>query len=94
MTNDPRIPSIRNNMPDVNPSDADISEIIALAWADDVSFEEIKQRYGISEKEVIRLMRGHLKRSSFKLWRERVSGRITKHRKLLKIKQRIQFDVS
>lgn len=75
----------------MNTSDADISEIIALAWADDVSFEEIKQRYGFSEKAVIRLMRGHLKRSSFKLWRERVSGRITKHRKLLKIKQQMSF---
>ena len=78
-------------MPDINPSDADISEIIALAWADNVSFEEIRQKCGFSEKEVIRLMRGHLKRSSFKLWRERVSGRITKHRKLLKAKRKVPY---
>lgn len=75
------------NMPLTSPSDADVSEIIALAWADDVSFDEIKQKHGLTEKDVILLMRGHLKRSSFKLWRERVSGRKTKHQKLLRAKQ-------
>jgi len=74
-------------MPLTSPSDADVSEIIALAWADDVSFDEIKQKHGLTEKDVILLMRGHLKRSSFKLWRERVSGRKTKHQKLLRAKQ-------
>ena len=75
------------NMPLTSPSDADVSEIIALAWADDVSFDEIKQKHGLTEKDVILLMRGYLKRSSFKLWRERVSGRKTKHQKLLRAKQ-------
>lgn len=65
-------------------SDGQISEIIALAWADDVSFDEIKEKTGLSEQDVIRLMRSELKSSSFKLWRARVSGRKTKHRKLLK----------
>ena len=74
-------------MPRMSPSDADISEIIALAWADDISFDEIKQKHGLTEKDVILLMRSHLKRSSFKLWRERVSGRKTKHQKLLRAKQ-------
>ena len=75
------------NRPLMSLSDADVSEIIALAWADDISFDEIKQKHGLSEKDVILLMRGHLKRSSFKLWRERVSGRKTKHQKLLRAKQ-------
>ena len=65
-------------------SDGQISEIIASAWADDVSFDEIKQKTGLSEQDVIRLMRTELNSSSFKLWRARVSGRKTKHRKLLK----------
>lgn len=69
------------------------SEIIALAWADDVSFDEIKQKHGLTEKDVIRLMRSHLKPSSFKLWRERVSGRKTKHRKLFKLKQKPPSDI-
>jgi uncharacterized protein (TIGR03643 family) len=63
---------------------ADISEIIALAWADEVSFDEIEKRLGLSEGEVIRLMRGNLKAGSFRVWRARVSGRKAKHKMLLR----------
>ncbi len=65
------------------PTIGDISETIELAWADEVSFEEIKQRLGLSEPEVIDIMRRHMKPSSFRMWRKRVSGRKTKHRKLM-----------
>lgn len=58
-----------------------INSIIEMAWADDVSFDKIKNEYGISEAEVIKIMRHTLKRSSFKLWRKRVSGRFSKHEK-------------
>ncbi len=54
--------------------------IIELAWCDKTSFDEIEQRYDVPEGDVIKLMRRHLKRSSFKIWRERVSGRRLKHR--------------
>jgi len=64
-------------------SEGFISEAIELAWADDVSFEEIKKRLGLSEPEVIDVMRRHMKPSSFRMWRKRVSGRKTKHRKLM-----------
>ena len=57
-----------------------------MAWADRISFEEIKKKTGLSEKEVIKIMRKNLKRKSFLLWRKRVRGRITKHRKLFKSK--------
>ena len=67
------------------PTIGDISETIELAWADDVSFEEIKERLGLSEPEVIDVMRRHMKPSSFRMWRKRVSGRKTKHRKLLRM---------
>ncbi len=60
-----------------------ISGIIRLAWHDRTSFEEIKKRSGLSESEVIDLMRQELKPASFRLWRKRVTGRITKHRTLL-----------
>lgn len=60
------------------------SEVIALAWADEVSFDEIKERFSLTEADVIRIMRSNLKPTSFKLWRARVSGRKTKHRKILK----------
>ena len=65
-------------------SAAAISEIIGLAWADEVSFDKIKQQIGISEGEVISLMRQNLKRGSFKVWRERVSGRKAKHERKLR----------
>ena len=57
-----------------------------MAWADRVSFEEIKKRTGLSEKEVIAVMRRNLKKKSYLLWRRRVKGRTTKHRKLFKSK--------
>tara|TARA_B100001123_G_scaffold348690_1_gene398274 strand:- start:266 stop:472 length:207 start_codon:yes stop_codon:yes gene_type:complete len=60
------------------------NDIIGMAWQDRVSFDEIKKKTGLSEKKVIKLMRKNLKRKSYILWRKRVKGRITKHRKLLK----------
>ena len=62
------------------------NDLIGMAWADRISFEEIKKKTGFSEKEVITTMRKNLKRKSYILWRKRVKGRITKHRKLLKLK--------
>lgn len=60
-------------------TEAECSHIIEMAWEDRMPFEAIKREYGLSESGVIRLMRQNLKSSSFKLWRERVSGRKTKH---------------
>jgi len=61
-------------------------DVIGMAWADRISFEEIKKKTGFSEKEVIATMRKKLKKKSYILWRKRVRGRVTKHRKLLKLK--------
>ena len=61
-------------------------DVIGMAWADRISFEEIKKRTGLNEKEVIKIMRTNLKRKSYLLWRKRVRGRTTKHRKLFKSK--------
>jgi uncharacterized protein (TIGR03643 family) len=58
----------------------DKNRVIEMAWEDRTTFDAIKDQYGISEPDVITLMRKNLKRNSFKLWRERVSGRKTKHR--------------
>lgn len=58
---------------------ADISRVIEMAWEDRTTFEAIEVRYGLKEKQVIALMRQHMKRSSFEMWRKRVSGRRTKH---------------
>jgi uncharacterized protein (TIGR03643 family) len=60
-------------------SDTDIDRIIEMAWEDRTSFDAIKLQFGISEQEVIKLMRKNMKQSSFKMWRARVQGRATKH---------------
>ncbi|CAN5896474.1 TIGR03643 family protein [soil metagenome] len=62
---------------------AQISNVIRLAWEDRTTFEEIRERTGLVEREVITVMRLELKPSSFRMWRKRVSGRVTKHRRLL-----------
>ena len=55
--------------------------IIWAAWADRITFEDIEEKVGLSESEVIKIMRRSLKPSSFRLWRKRVNSRSIKHRK-------------
>ena len=59
----------------------EIDRIIEMAWEDRTPFEAIELQFGLSESDVIRLMRSELKRSSFNLWRKRVNSGISqKHR--------------
>ena len=60
----------------------EVDRIIGMAWEDRTPFDTIEAQFGLSEKEVIELMRRNLKRKSWERWRKRVSGRKTKHRKL------------
>ena len=60
-------------------SPADQSRIIEMAWEDRTPFEAIAALYGLPESEVIVLMRASLKPRAFRNWRQRVSGRTTKH---------------
>ena len=60
-------------------SESDISRLIEMAWEDRTPFDAIEQSFGLSESQVIALMRAELKRGSFELWRKRVTGRATKH---------------
>lgn len=57
----------------------DIDRIIEMAWEDRTPFEAIEMQFGVAEKAVIELMRTHMKRSSFNMWRKRTNGRKTKH---------------
>lgn len=60
----------------------DIDRIIEMAWEDRTPFEAIEIQFGISESQVVSIMRKELKRSSFNLWRARVhSGVSQKHSK-------------
>ncbi len=58
---------------------ADLSRIVEMAWEDRTPFDAILQSYGINESAVIDLMRQAMKPSSFRMWRKRVTGRVTKH---------------
>lgn len=59
--------------------EATIDRVIEMAWEDRTTFEAIELQFGLQEKEVIQIMRRYMKRSSFKMWRKRVTGRSTKH---------------
>ena len=63
-------------------TESQIDRIIEMAWEDRTPFEAITFQFGISESEVIVLMRKELKRSSFNLWRKRVNTGVSqKHLK-------------
>ena len=59
-----------------------IDRIIEMAWEDRTPFEAIEFQFGLPEKEVIALMRKEMKRSSFLMWRKRMTGKSTKHQSL------------
>ncbi|MDA0912250.1 MAG: TIGR03643 family protein [Bacteroidetes bacterium] len=56
-----------------------INRIIEMAWEDRTPFEAIEMQFGLKENQVRAIMRKHMKRSSFHMWRKRVKGRSTKH---------------
>ena len=60
-------------------SEKDIDRLIEMAWEDRTPFEAIELQYNLKENEVRRLMRKHMKRSPFIMWRKRVKSRKTKH---------------
>lgn len=63
-------------------SAGDVSRVIEMAWEDRTTFDTIEQQFGLNESAVVKLMRRELLPSSFKMWRKRTAGRVTKHRAL------------
>ena len=62
--------------------------VIWAAWADRITFEDIKKIAGKTENEVIKIMRKTLKPSSFRLWRKRAKNQSIKHRKKFEISRK------
>ncbi|MFT4754085.1 MAG: hypothetical protein ACI9GM_000651 [Salibacteraceae bacterium] len=61
-------------------TERELDRVIEMAWEDRTPFEAILFQFGLPEKDVIKVMRGNLKESSFKRWRKRVnSGVSQKH---------------
>ena len=75
----PNIRGMKVPQPLTNLPEGDISRIVEMAWEDRTPFEAIHAQFGLNEAAVIELMRGHMKASSFRMWRERMKGRVTKH---------------
>jgi uncharacterized protein (TIGR03643 family) len=69
--------NFKNDGTDLDPTVID--RIIEMAWEDRTPFEAIEMQYGLKENQVRAIMRKHMKRSSFHMWRKRVKGRSTKH---------------
>ena len=78
------ITRVKNSEPNIGSLDW----VIWAAWADRVTFEDIKKKTGKTESEVIRIMRNSLKPSSFRLWRKRVKSQSIKHRKKFEISRK------
>lgn len=60
-------------------TDRDVNRIVEMAWEDRTTFDAIEEQFGLKEAQVIKLMKREMKLSSWKMWRERVQGRKTKH---------------
>jgi uncharacterized protein (TIGR03643 family) len=56
---------------------ADTDRIIEMAWEDRTPFSAIEIQFGLTEADVIQLMRSELKRSSFNRWRKRVNSGVS-----------------
>ena len=80
------IPQTKVKNPEPNIKDE--NWIIWAGWADRITFEEIKEKTGKNESEVIKIMRKNLKPSSFRLWRKRVHNKSIKHRKKFKLSRK------
>ena len=80
------IPQTRVKNPE--PKEKDNNWVIWAAWADRITFEEIKEQTGKSESDVIKIMRRNLKSGSFRLWRKRVHNKSIKHRKKFNLERK------
>ena len=72
----------------IEPNISSLDWVIWAAWADRITFEEIKEKTGNNESDVIKIMRKNLKPSAFRLWRKRVHNTSIKHRKKFKFERK------
>jgi uncharacterized protein (TIGR03643 family) len=63
-------------------NEVEIDRIIEMAWEDRTPFEAIETQFGLSESQVIDLMRHEMHPRNWRKWRARVQGRKTKHQEL------------
>lgn len=71
----------------------DIEVIILMAWGDTISFETIEREYGLTENEVVKLLRKHQSPKTYARWRKRIqkrTGNSSKHERFTTITSRRQ----
>jgi len=68
-----------------------MDRIIEMAWEDRTPFEAIEFQFGITESEVIEVMRRVLKPSSFRLWRKRVNSSVSKKHLMKRNPEMVRF---
>ena len=66
-------------------TEQEVDRVIEMAWEDRTPFEAITFQFGMAENEIIELMRKEMKRSSFQMWRKRVTSRTTLGRDLISV---------
>lgn len=74
-------------------TNAQIEQIILMAWADTISFETIFREFDLTENQVIEFMRTHQTPKTYVRWRKRVEGRNgdrSKHEAISKVSSRRQ----
>jgi uncharacterized protein (TIGR03643 family) len=80
-------------------TDSELDRIVQMAWEDRTPFEAIEAQFGITEAEVIALMKAEMRLQNWKKWRARVQGRATKHAALrdepvLRFRSKMQRQIS
>ncbi|MBT6433139.1 MAG: DUF2805 domain-containing protein [Deltaproteobacteria bacterium] len=66
--------------------------IVWAAWADRITFEEIREKTQLTENEVIRRMRRLVSPRDFRRWRKRANTVSHKHRKRFTSKRRLESE--
>jgi uncharacterized protein (TIGR03643 family) len=63
-------------------TERDVNRIVEMAWEDRTPFDAIEAQFGLTEAEVIKVMKNQMHLRNWKKWRARVQGRSTKHARL------------
>lgn len=70
---------MKSKQSDLSFTEFELNRIVEMAREDRTPFDAIESQFGLSEQQVIELMRRQFKPTSWRMWRKRVQGRATKH---------------
>lgn len=71
------------------PPKGDVDWVIWAAWSDRYTFEHIEQETGLTEGQVIRVMRLNQATATFRRWRKRVRHTSIKHGRRFSAERRV-----